>query len=245
MKSFILQNFNASATVYEKYACAQKKIAKKLASFYREDFLHRSKMLEVGCGTGFMTKEVLNITPKSHILATDIAPNMLSVFKKNYPSIACQLMDGEHVNLDIKVDCIYSNLVVQWFTNLSHALYLYKKILNEKGVVIFSTLLRSNFPQWQEACNYANMPHHQDRFLSEVEILKVLEENFEVKSIVEKLDIKFLKPTDFLLYIKRIGVKCSNNITSVSNLRKACNYLDKYSNNTVSYSVAYIKAYKK
>ena len=47
MKSFILQNFNASATVYEKYACAQKKIAKKLAEII-EPKLHGAMVVTEG-----------------------------------------------------------------------------------------------------------------------------------------------------------------------------------------------------
>ena len=226
---------------YDKYAGAQRHIAKRLAQIYRADFAKRKTFLEIGCGTGFMTEEMLRIAPRSRLLVTDIAPGMLTIFKRKHPNVPCECMAGEKIFLKEKVDCIYSNMAVQWLTDPLQVLLSYNALLRHGGVVIFSTVLSTNFPEWQEACDYAGIDHGQKRFFSEQIMLKALGQMFSVHSINEVLTIRFSTPTDFLLYIKKIGAKSNKTITSVAKLRKACNYLNDHKNNTVSYRVAYVK----
>jgi len=50
-------------------------------------------ILEIGCGPGNVSKQLLQINPKFNILATDISENMLTYAKKNNPNCAFQLLD--------------------------------------------------------------------------------------------------------------------------------------------------------
>ncbi len=51
-------------------------------------------VLELGCGPGNITRYLLSQCPGINILATDIAPNMIALAKKNNPSAEIKLLDA-------------------------------------------------------------------------------------------------------------------------------------------------------
>ncbi len=52
-----------------------------------------ARVLELGCGPGNITRYLLDNLPSIDILATDLAPNMLTLTQKNCPEVATQLLD--------------------------------------------------------------------------------------------------------------------------------------------------------
>lgn len=52
-----------------------------------------AEVLELACGPGNITRYLLDRRPDLHILATDIAPNMLELAKANCPGAECRLLD--------------------------------------------------------------------------------------------------------------------------------------------------------
>lgn len=52
-----------------------------------------AKILEIGCGPGNITKEIVKLLPKAEILATDVSSQMLIKAKEINPSIETQVMD--------------------------------------------------------------------------------------------------------------------------------------------------------
>jgi len=55
-------------------------------------------ILEVGCGPGNITKHILQKRPDFTILATDIAPNMLTLAKQNVPKATFKKLDARHLS---------------------------------------------------------------------------------------------------------------------------------------------------
>lgn len=55
-------------------------------------------LLEIGCGPGNITKYILNRLPNAKILATDVAPDMLELTKKNNPEVTIKQLDARSVS---------------------------------------------------------------------------------------------------------------------------------------------------
>ena len=76
------QNFEKSAQSYDAAAILQQEVARRLIE--RLDYIKVQPKLAVdlGCGTGQVTAELLKRYPKSQVLALDIAVNMLAKARK-------------------------------------------------------------------------------------------------------------------------------------------------------------------
>lgn len=59
---------------------------------------NNSKVLELGCGPGNITKYLLSKRPELDILATDIAPNMIKIAQENNPTAQFEVMDARRIN---------------------------------------------------------------------------------------------------------------------------------------------------
>lgn len=57
-----------------------------------------SKILEIGCGPGNITKYLLSQRPDFDILGIDIAPNMIALAKKNNPTARFTTMDTRQID---------------------------------------------------------------------------------------------------------------------------------------------------
>ncbi|MFN0203465.1 MAG: methyltransferase domain-containing protein [Bacteroidia bacterium] len=56
-----------------------------------------SKILEIGCGPGNITKYLLNQRPDFDILGIDVAPNMIELAQKNNPTARFAVMDCRQI----------------------------------------------------------------------------------------------------------------------------------------------------
>ena len=57
-----------------------------------------SKLLEVGCGPGNITKYLLTQRPDFDILGIDIAPNMIQLAEQNNPTATFKVLDALKIN---------------------------------------------------------------------------------------------------------------------------------------------------
>ncbi|MHA1164317.1 MAG: methyltransferase domain-containing protein [Alphaproteobacteria bacterium] len=94
----VAKAFAARAQGYEQNASLQAEIAEKLARLLPD--LERPKVLEIGCGTGFLTRHLLERYPHGDFLITDLVPEMLAVCRTRMEGAdkrPCRfaMMDGE------------------------------------------------------------------------------------------------------------------------------------------------------
>lgn len=66
-----------------------------------------SKILEIGCGPGNITRYLLTKRPDFNIFGIDIAPKMIALAKKNNPTASFAIMDSRQISgLTTKFDCV-------------------------------------------------------------------------------------------------------------------------------------------
>ena len=244
-KQAIIDNFNHAASSYDGYAHPQKKSALELSRLIAPHIKDNHRLLEIGCGTGFLTQNLLEINPTIEIVASDISPDMIAQCQQKMPHLKTALIDGEHPPMSEKYDVVCSNLTLQWFSDLSASCQKFHHILGDNGLLAFSTLLEDNFSQWQEACDHSGIPHYQEGFLSLNNLEMLLNQNFQATITTEKIDISFDTMSGFLKHIRYIGAKATEHITPIAKLKKATRYLSETFGNTISYHIAYVIAKKK
>jgi len=160
-KERVAQAFSRSAQTYDQAAQVQDDIAaevaaKALNTTRSGPLPDDPKILEVGCGTGALTRRMLDGVDGGTFLVTDIAPDMLGRCQANIsdPRVSFVCMDGEHpapVLGDQCFDLIVTSLAVQWFVDLRAGLVRLSQHLNPGGRIVFSTLGDGTFIEWRAA----------------------------------------------------------------------------------------------
>jgi len=58
----------------------------------------QTKLLDIGCGPGNITRYLLNQKPDLKVLGIDIAPNMIKLARENNPEANFQERDGREID---------------------------------------------------------------------------------------------------------------------------------------------------
>jgi malonyl-CoA O-methyltransferase len=147
--------FNRSVATYDRFAVVQREMAEKLVRRLREIRPHVHRVLEIGCGTGVLTRRLLEALPRVNLVAVDIAEKMVETARENIrsPRVRFLALDAESpaVLCEGKFDLIISNAVVQWLSAPGDTLKLWAKALCPGGMILFSTFGQGTFRELDEA----------------------------------------------------------------------------------------------
>ncbi len=195
--------FAEAAADYDRHALVQRRVALKLADHIASLALPAApRVLEIGCGTGFLSAALIERLPQASWLLTDIAPPMLDRarvrFATRRPGIRFAVMDGERPHSRGSFDLICASLVVQWFNDLPGAVSRLRAQLSPHGRLAFTTLAAGTFVEWRGAhpdasCGIQDYPSPD----------KLAELGLEVK--VERYEQHHAGAREFLRGLKAIG----------------------------------------
>lgn len=231
-KEKIENSFDKKAHSYNRHASLQKKSAQNLCQLLPNT--QPLKILEIGCGTGFLTEELQKIFPNSEIIGIDISKNMVASCQQKFTghsNLNFQVMDGENINLDQKFDLIISNLSIQWFENPVTGLRKLCGNLTDGGALYFSTIGNKSFWQWQQILEELNLPSG---------ILK--SPSYDGIFTEEEEIITYKNAIDFLQNFKKIGAQQPREKykpLSTKNLKKACSTFDTAHNGCITWHILY------
>jgi len=142
-KILMRQSFSDAAQSYDDVAVLQREVGQRMCE--RLQLLKQvpAQILDLGSGTGKHTVALHRIYKKARIVAMDIALPMVKAAKKNKPwfsplSYVCG--DAEQLPLaDNSIDMIFSNLTLQWMTDLDATFAELRRILKPEGVLMFTS----------------------------------------------------------------------------------------------------------
>ncbi len=142
IKQSIRRNFARRADSYDRHAGVQRLMARELLDRVQEELTLSRRILEVGCGTGYLTASLRQGHPGSELVALDLDAALIAQARRRLgpdSQVSWLVADGEFFSQG-DFDLIISNAVFQWFTNPREALQAYFQALSPRGCLAFATL---------------------------------------------------------------------------------------------------------
>ncbi|MBS0307583.1 MAG: methyltransferase domain-containing protein [Proteobacteria bacterium] len=152
MPEQVAARFSDAALRYEQAARIQQQ-----AAVCFDDWLAQlplaapNHIVEIGCGTGLLTRLLHARYQNALLYATDLAPAMLDFCRKSLPAdthLQFSLCDGRSAQFDPTPDWIVSTMCFQWFDPLPPVL---ARHADQCRVLAFSILLDGSFSDWRAA----------------------------------------------------------------------------------------------
>ncbi len=205
-KTLIKKHFTTGLQTYGSNAIIQQNIAAKLVDMVVDlGFKNFNKILEVGCGSGFLTRNLIDNLKIQEFIVNDITSvshnhiNCISTEINKKIQFLCG--DAEIISFPRLNSAIFSTSTIQWFSCLES---FFKKVnisLNSEGLFAFSTFGTENFNEIRKLTG-VGLEYHSLNTLE-----KLLSENFIILAKKEwKEVLEFEHPVNVLRHIKKTGV---------------------------------------
>lgn len=207
LKQQITRGFARTIGTYSDNAIIQKQVSQRLCALV-DDYKSAipSHILEIGCGTGFLTSALLNLFPNSNWIINDINREVKAGIdflfqEKSFHKPTYLFEDAETIKISQQFDLITTSSCVQWFSDPKAFFGSISKQLKKNGLLAFSTFGQENLKEIKSASgqglNYYSVEDYRE----------MLSANFEIIYCAEDIvTIYFDNPKDVLKHIKATGV---------------------------------------
>ncbi len=231
-KWIITDEFSKHSDLYDLYAFVQNRSASLFAKFVHEgiDDDYNPFFLEIGCGTGLFSIEIVNHFPDAKLHLTDISNEMLTKAFLRVISLATgrvdyELLDGENIpdRFETQADTLISAFTVQWFFNTAKAIKSFQVQIPNLRRIYLSFPTNGSFPEWKKYAFEANVPYTANELPDPQRLQNELESgvrSFRVELIQMKQN--YLNAFEFFNSLKHIGAgyNVTNRLLKPIELRK-------------------------
>ena len=212
----ISKAFNKSAIEYELAAKVQQEIGERL--FERLQYLKIApkRILDLGCGPGFFSRELTKMFPKAQIFGLDLAQAMLVEAKKKQSwRRKWSLVAADMSKMPIVTgtfDLVFANQVIHWGTPLDQVFRELNRVMNVNGCLMFTTLGPDTFKElkiaWSGANHYAHVNEFSD--MHDIGDCLMAEHFLEPVMDMELLSVHYETLPKLLRSLKSQGVRNVN-----------------------------------
>ncbi len=204
--------FGRYAQRYQEKYMNQDRYQRSLDAFCDYEILPSGSLLELGCGPGNVTQYILDRLPGLELLATDLAPEMLSLAQANNPSIQTQLLDCREIStLEKQFTGIIAAFVLPYLSPKEAKAFINDAAVQLKpdGVLYFSMMSGSaSLSGWQGpsdgSADRLYMYYHEEKtllnYLAEAELEVKYKEQLTIEpGQVEPYDLVLIAQRPLLL----------------------------------------------
>ncbi len=257
--SSVAESFSSAAETYHEKATIQKKVAGGLISSLKpwKETIPAGDILEVGCGTGFLTELLISEFPDRNLLITDVAEgmldfcmNQLSEKKLVSDNVSFELLDVNELEVqEQKYSLIISNFAAQWFTDTAIGLEKLSTMLKPGGLMLCAFPGNHSFEEWYNCCLELGLPFTANP-LPDVEevVIKLSINPLQIDYYENDLHQEFDSSLQFFKHLKAIGASESTSGKQLNGkqLRLLTNFWDEKASEKVKvkWHVVYLAAKK-
>ena len=209
----IQRGFSESAKQYDLYAKLHREIADQL---FAQVIKGASPLavLDIGCGTGYLTVKLKEYLPQSRVIGLDFSPGMLDTARPKNQDIDWVLADGMNLPFsDGNFDLVISNLAYQWAGDLTRAFTQARRVLSPEGVLACTLFSYHTCQELFQCLGEAKSESLQfSRLPDDSQVCEALiNSGFEKPSIEgEQIKIEFKDMHQLMGWLKSIG---ANNLS--------------------------------
>ena len=207
-KPRVRHSFSKSLYTYNQHAEVQARMAeimiRGLQSLGKTRF---NRVFEIGCGTGLLTARFFKSCQASTFHANDLVEEcrfITSDILGQYPQIQSSFIGGdiEHIaELPEELDLILSNATFQWLEDFNGFLPKMKSLLNERGLLAFSTFGPDNLREIKQ------LTGNTLEYLTVERLTSLLQEHFHIHVCSEEfVTLNFSSPREVLRHLRLTGV---------------------------------------
>jgi malonyl-CoA O-methyltransferase len=167
-RAWLRASFDRASVSYESAARLQAEVSAELLGRLEAFRFAPAVVLDLGAGTGRVTRELKRRYPRALVLALDLAPGMLREAQRHqHLWRRFERVCGDALRLplaDASVDLVFSNLMLQWCEPLDAALAEVRRVLKPGGFFAFSTFGRDTLHELRGAWAQADGFNHVNHF---------------------------------------------------------------------------------
>ena len=251
------QAFEKAADSYDAAAVLQQEVARRLVE--RMDYMTMQpvRILDAGCGTGFITRLLAQRYPSAKIHALDIAFNMLQQarskrsFKQRW-NRQLNYIHAEVENLpfaDASMDLVISGLTLQWCQDLDKVFAEFRRVLAPGGLLLFSSFGPDSLTELRQSWATVDDLPHVNTFMDMHDVGDALLQNRFADPVMdmEMLTVTYEDVKTIMRDLKQIGAHNvlqgrAASITGKNKLQKMMDAYEQFREDgllPVSYEIVY------
>ncbi len=204
-KHLIKKSFRKCIPSYDQHAMVQQHICTQLMDWI-DPALYFQKVYEIGTGTGFLTKLLIERLQIKEYVANDLVEEIKPVIEeimKNamFHNGSFQSGDAETMDIPANCDLIISGSTLQWFHDPDLFFKKMQAKMMKDGLVVFNTFGKQNFHE------STAITGNGLNYMEKTEMEFMLSKYFEVQQSSEDIiRLKLNDPVDVLQHFKKTGV---------------------------------------
>ena len=229
----VKSHFEKTMGKYDANAVVQKFLAEILTAETASVRDSYGKILELGCGTGLLTREIKEKIRFDSYTANDLSEKSKKYLDKILPDYDFICGNAARIAPNSTFDLIISNAMFQWFSNLDEVVNRYRNLLNKDGILAFTTFSPDNFPELKKVTGLSL------KYKTDEELKEVLEKNYKIlKMETFSKTLEFKTPLELLYHLKNTGVNSLGNTGwNFSDVKSFCeNYMKTFEKVTLTYA---------
>lgn len=209
-QSAIARSFGSAASSYDKHAALQRSVADKLLAMLPAT-LEKTVVLELGCGTGYCTRQLQQRLPQN-LIALDLAFPMLKQLHQSNGSSALLCADAQALPLRAEcIDLLVSSLTIQWCFNLHQLFSELQGVLKPGGKAFLSTFGPESLKEVKAAWAQVDAYTHVNSFVAALELQQQAElAGFKCKIMREHRHSYYASLFDLSRELKALGAHNMN-----------------------------------
>ena len=252
--------FSKAASQYEQHAVLQKEALERLLervdfdAFESEQKFLPKTILDLGCGTGWAIKPLLQRFKDSHIIAADFSEAMLDQIPKQ-AQVEPRQTDAHAIDVHAgSVDLVFSNLMLQWCDEQT-VLQEIKRALKPGGLMHLTTMGEHTLHELRHAWSEIDDKPHVNRFVpaNELADLALRQGYDDVIADSELITMTYGSVIDVMRDLKNIGAhntddKRTKGLTSPRVLKELTKHYEQFRTDDglypATFELVYLRAKK-